>query len=63
MPETKRGRWWLRRRRGISYLVPVERNRDWVAYLADAEPGESSAIVPAWALAVPDDVVITEVEF
>lgn len=56
------GRWRLLRHYGQAYLIPVERCKEWIDWFADREAGEHTAIVPEWAVAVPDHVVITGVE-
>lgn len=56
------GRWRAGEYRGQAYLIPVGREKDWLSFADNAEPGEYTAIVPEWAKPVPDDVVITGVE-
>lgn len=53
------GRWRASQIGDQAYLVPVDRWADWAAWCKDREPGEYTAIVPDWAVPVPDDVVIT----
>ncbi len=53
------GAWRAGHYRGQNYLVPVGREDEWQAWCDNREAGEYTAIVPEWAVAVPDDVVIT----
>lgn len=57
-----KGRWYVSDIGKQAYLIPCDRWEDWEAWSADREVGEHTAIVPAWALAVPPNVVITGVE-
>ena len=56
------GRWRLLRHFGQSYLIPVERCKEWIDWCENREQGEHTSIVPAWAVSVPENVVITGVE-
>ena len=56
------GRWRLTNFGGQLYLIPAERKHEWMNFRKEVEAGEYTAIVPEWALAVPDNVVITGVE-
>lgn len=53
------GEWRAGHYRGQNYLIPVGREKDWLTFADNAEPGEYSAIVPEWAVSVRDNVVIT----
>jgi hypothetical protein len=55
----RQGRWRAVHYHGQNYLIPVEKQAEWQRWCDNAEPGEYSAIVPSWAEAVPDNVVIT----
>lgn len=53
------GQWRIRNLHTSTYLIPGDRSKDWADWLLEREVGEPSAIVPEWAVPVPDDVVIT----
>lgn len=53
------GRWLIVQFRRVMYFIPVDKQRDWDAFLGDAEPGEHTEILPPWAKRVEIGTVIT----
>jgi hypothetical protein len=53
------GEWRISKGPTRDYFIPVERWDEWLAWCMSRETGEYTAIVPDWAVAVPDDVIVT----